>query len=138
MLQRGSFFRRRFPAICGARRRSDANQNHVLVRIFRGGLSNEFDSFYQRLVLALCRPLADNILLKAAEAEDTTASGIILATTNKEKSAIFEVVSAGPEVKDITAGTQVVVGQFMGSDIKLDGVSYKFVKQKEILATVTE
>lgn len=83
-------------------------------------------------------PLADNILLKAAEAEDTTASGIILATTNKEKSAIFEVVAAGPEVEGIAAGTQVVVGQFMGSDIKLDGVSYKFVKQKEILATVTE
>ncbi len=83
-------------------------------------------------------PLADNILLKAAEAEDTTASGIILATANKEKSAIFEVVAAGPEVKGIAAGNQVVVGQFTGSDIKLDGVSYKFVKLEEVLATVTD
>ncbi len=83
-------------------------------------------------------PLADNILLKAAEAEDTTASGIILATANKEKSAIFEVVAAGSEVKNIQAGARVVVGQFVGSDIKLDGVNYKFVKEEEVLATVTD
>lgn len=83
-------------------------------------------------------PLADNILLKAAEAEDTTASGIILATANKEKSAIFDVVAAGSEVKNIQAGARVVVGQFVGSDIKLDGVNYKFVKEEEVLATVTD
>ena len=42
------------------------------------------------------KPMADNILLKGAEAQETTASGIILATANKEKPAIYEVVSAGP------------------------------------------
>ena len=40
------------------------------------------------------RPMADNVLLKAAETEETTSFGIILATTNKEKPAIYEVVSA--------------------------------------------
>ena len=84
------------------------------------------------------RPMADNILLKATEAEETTSFGIILATTNKEKPAIFEVVSAGPEVKGIAAGDKVIVGQFVGSEFKLDGVEYKFVKQEDVLATVTD
>ena len=88
------------------------------------------------------RPMADNILLKATEAEETTSSGIILATTNKEKPAIYEVVSAGPGTKDVTVtvkpGDKVVVGNFVGSDIKLDGEDYKFVKQDEILAIVTD
>ena len=81
------------------------------------------------------RPMADNILLKQAEAMETTASGIILATT-KEKPAIYEVVAAGPDVKDIKSGDKVVVGNFVGNDIKLDGVDYKFVKQDDVLAIV--
>jgi len=88
------------------------------------------------------KPMADNILLKATEAEETTSSGIILATTNKEKPGIFEVVSAGPGTKDVTVtvkpGDKVVVGNFIGNDIKLDGVDYKFVKQDDILAIVTD
>ena len=88
------------------------------------------------------RPMADNVLLKAQEAQETTASGIILATTNKEKPAIYEVVSAGPGTKDVTMtvkpGDKVVVGKFVGSEIKLDGEEYKFVKQDDILAVVTD
>ena len=88
------------------------------------------------------RPMADNILLKGAENEETTSSGIILATSSKEKPAIYEVVSAGPGTKDVTMtvkpGDKVVVGNFVGSDIKLDGVDYKFVKQDDILAVVTD
>ncbi len=88
------------------------------------------------------KPMADNILLKAAEAEETTASGIILATTTKEKSGIYEVVSAGPGTKDVTVtvkpGDKVVIASFVGSDIKLDGVDYKFVKQDEILGVITD
>ena len=88
------------------------------------------------------KPMADNILLKAAEAEETTSSGIILATSNKEKPAIFEVVSAGPGTKDVEvtvkAGDKVVVGKFVGTDITLDKEDYKFVKQEDILAVVTD
>ena len=88
------------------------------------------------------RPMADNILLKAAEAEETTTSGIILATATKEKSGIYEVVSAGPGTKDVTVtvkpGDKVVVDAMVGSNIKLDGEEYKFVKQDEILAVVTD
>ena len=88
------------------------------------------------------RPMADNVLLKAQEAEETTASGIILATTNKEKPAIYEVVSAGPGTKEIEmtvkVGDKVVVGKFSGSEIKLDGEEYKFVKLEDILAVVVD
>ena len=84
------------------------------------------------------KPLADNILLKQHEAEETTSFGIILATTNKEKPAIYEVVSAGPDVKGIAAGDKVVVGNFVGNDIKLDGIDYKFVKLEDVLAVVTD
>ena len=88
------------------------------------------------------RPMADNILLKQHEAEETTSSGIILATTTKEQPAIYEVVSAGPGTKDVTvtvkAGDKVVVGKYTGSEIKLDGVEYKFVKQDDILAVVLD
>ncbi len=88
------------------------------------------------------RPMADNVLLKQAEAQETTASGIILATTSKEKPAIYEVVSAGPGTKDVTMtvkpGDKVVVGQYTGSELKLDGVEYKFVKQDDILAVVLD
>lgn len=84
------------------------------------------------------KPMADNILLKQTEAEETTTSGIILATTTKEKPAIYEVVSAGPDVKGVAAGDKVVVGNFVGNDIKLDGIDYKFVKLEDVLAVVTD
>ncbi|MBR7122674.1 MAG: co-chaperone GroES [Oscillospiraceae bacterium] len=83
------------------------------------------------------KPMADNLLLKQTEAQETTASGIILASA-KEKPAIYEVISAGPEVKEIAAGNKVVVGNYIGSDIKLDGVDYKFVKLEDVLAIVTD
>ena len=88
------------------------------------------------------KPMADNVLLKQHEAAETTTSGIILATTNKEKPAIYEIVSVGPGTKDVTmtvaVGDKVVVGKFSGNDIKLDGVDYKFVKQDDILAVVID
>lgn len=88
------------------------------------------------------KPMADNVLLKAHEAQEATASGIILATTNKEKPAIYEVVSVGPGTKDVTMtvkpGERVVVGKFVGTDVTIDKVEYKFVKQDDILAVVTD
>ena len=88
------------------------------------------------------KPMADNILLKQHEAAETTVSGIILATTNKEKPSIYEVVSVGPGTKDVTmtiqVGDRVVVNKAVGTDITLDKVDYKFVKQDDILAVVTD
>ena len=88
------------------------------------------------------KPMADNILLKQTEAEETTSSGIILATTNKESSGIYDVVAAGPGTKDVPVtvkvGDKVVVGKYTGSEFKLDGEDYKFVKQDDVLAIVTD
>ena len=88
------------------------------------------------------KPMADNILLKQREAAETTVSGIILATSNKEKPAIYEVVAVGPGTKDVTmtvkVGDKVVVSKLVGTDITLDKVEYKFVKQDDVLALVTD
>ena len=88
------------------------------------------------------RPMADNILLKQNEANETTVGGIILATATKEKPAIYEVVAVGPGTKDVemvlNAGDKVVVSKFVGTDVTLDKVDYKFVKQDEVLALVTD
>ena len=86
------------------------------------------------------KPMADNVLLKQHEAAETTVSGIILATSTKEKPAIYEVVAVGPGTKDVEmivkVGDRVVVSKSVGTDVSLDKVDYKFVKQDEILAVV--
>ena len=88
------------------------------------------------------KPMADNVLLKANETPEATASGILIAATSKEKPTIYEVVAVGPGTKDVTmtvaAGDKVVVSKFIGTDIKLDNVDYKFVKHDDILAVVTD
>ena len=88
------------------------------------------------------KPMADNILLKAQETAEASVGGIILATSTKEKPAIFEVVAVGPGTKDVEmilkAGDKVVVSKFVGTDVTLDKVDYKFVKQDEVLAVVTD
>ena len=88
------------------------------------------------------KPMADNVLLKQNEAAETTVSGIILATANKEKPAIYEVVAVGPGTKDVemavAAGDKVIVGKFVGTDVTLDKIDYKFVKQDDILAVVAD
>ncbi len=90
------------------------------------------------------KPLADRVLLKPTEAEETTKSGIILSTATKEKPIISEVVAVGPggivdgnEVKmTVKVGDKVVVAKFAGTEIKLDGVEYSIVRQSDILAIV--
>ena len=89
-------------------------------------------------------PLADRVLLKPVEALETTASGIILSTANKEKPVISEVVAVGPggivdgnEVKMVVkAGDKVVVAKYAGTEVKLDDVDYSIVRQSDILAIV--
>ena len=90
------------------------------------------------------KPLADRVLLKPVEAMETTASGIILSTANKEKPVLSEVVAVGPggmvdgnEVKiEVLVGDRVVVAKYSGTEVKLDGVDYSIVRQSDILAVV--
>lgn len=89
-------------------------------------------------------PLADRVLLKPVEAMETTASGIILSTANKEKPVISEVVAVGPgglvdgnEVKMVVkVGDKVVVAKYSGTEVKLDDQDYSIVRQSDILAIV--
>ena len=90
------------------------------------------------------KPLADRVLLKATEAEETTKSGIILSTANKEKPIISEVIAVGPGgvvdgkeiVMTVKPGDKVVVAKYAGTEVKLDGVEYSIVRQNDILAVV--
>ena len=88
------------------------------------------------------KPMADNVLLKQNEAAETAIGGIILATATKEKPAVYQVVAVGPGTKDvqmmIKTGDKVVVSKFVGTDVTLDKIDYKFVKQDDILAVVTD
>lgn len=90
------------------------------------------------------KPLADRVLLKATEAEETTKSGIILSTANKEKPVVSEVVAVGPGgvvdgkeiIMTVKPGDKVVVAKYAGTEVKLDGAEYSIVRQSDILAVV--
>lgn len=85
-------------------------------------------------------PLSDNVLLKSIMEEETTASGIILATASKEKSIVSEVVAVGTGTEEhpmtVKVGDKVVVGKYAGQELKLDGEDYSMVKIADILAIV--
>lgn len=90
------------------------------------------------------KPLADNVVLKATEAEETTKSGIVLTSTAKEKPQIAEVVAVGPgglvdgkEVKmAVSVGDKVIAAKYSGTQIKIDGEEYTVIHQADILAIV--
>lgn len=92
------------------------------------------------------KPLADRVVIRFVEAEETTKSGIILAGAAKEKPQVAEVVAVGPggnvEGKDIAmyvnVGDKVLISRYSGTEVKLDGVEYTIVKQNDILAVVTD
>ncbi len=86
------------------------------------------------------KPLADRVVIKMLEAEETTKSGIVLPGTAKEKPQIAEVVAAGPgtdEVKiEVKVGDKVLISKYAGTEVKIDGNEYTIVKQGDILAIV--
>ena len=85
-------------------------------------------------------PLADNVLVKSTQEEETTASGNILSTATKEKSIVSVVVAVGPGTAEnpmtVKVGDKVVVGKFAGQELKLDGEDYSIVKIADVLAVV--
>ena len=92
------------------------------------------------------KPLADRVVIKMLEAEETTKGGIILAGSAKEKPQIAEIVAVGPggivdgkEVKmEVQVGSKVMLQKYAGTEVKLDGVEYMILRQSDILAIVTE
>lgn len=90
------------------------------------------------------KPLADRVVTKMAEAEETTQSGIILAGSAKEKPQFAEVIAVGPggvvdgkEVKmELKVGDKVIMSKYAGTEVKLDGEEYVIISQKDVLAVV--
>lgn len=90
------------------------------------------------------KPLADRVVLKPCQAEETTKSGIVLATASQEKPQVAEVVAVGPgglvdgnEVAMyVKVGDRVITGKYSGTEVKMDNEEYTIVRQSEILAIV--
>lgn len=90
------------------------------------------------------KPLADRVVLKPCEIEETTKSGIVLAAAAQEKPQVFEVVAVGPggvvDGKEVTmyvsVGDKVISGKYAGTEVKVDNTEYTVVRQSEILAIV--
>lgn len=92
----------------------------------------------------MIKPLADRVLIKMVEAEETTKSGIILTSGSQEKPQIAKVVAVGSgkhedgkEVKMyIKEGDKVIINKYSGTEVKYEGTEYTIVKQDDILAIV--
>lgn len=90
------------------------------------------------------KPLGDRVVIKMLESEETTKGGIILAGTAKEKPQMAEVVAVGPGVvedgklipMEVAIGDKVLMSKYAGTEVKLDGVEYIILSQKDILAKV--
>ena len=92
----------------------------------------------------MIKPVADRILIKMEEGEETTKSGIILSSSAKEKPQIAKVIAVGPggniEGNNIemyiNVGDKVIVSKYSGTEVKYEGEEYLIVKQSDILAIV--
>jgi chaperonin GroES len=86
------------------------------------------------------RPLEDRVVIKMVEAVETTASGIVLPGTAKEKPQVAIVVEVGPgtdKVKmEVKSGDKVLYSKYAGTEIKVDGKELIIIKQADILAIV--
>ncbi len=90
------------------------------------------------------RPLADRVVIKLVEPEETTKSGIILAGSAKEKPQIAEVIAIGPGglvdgkevVMTVKPGDKVITSKYSGTEVKSGDVEYTIVRQSDILAIV--
>ena len=92
------------------------------------------------------KPLADRVVIKRLEAEETTKGGIILTAAAKEKPDLSVVVAVGPggmvdgkEVKMILKpGDKVITSKYMGTEDKIDGEQLTIVKQSDVVAIVED
>jgi chaperonin GroES len=92
------------------------------------------------------KPLADRVVIKMTEAEETTKSGIILSGNAKEKPQVAVVIAVGPggmvDGKEVAmtvkVGDKVLTSKYSGTEVKCDGEEYIIVKQNDILAIVTD
>ena len=92
------------------------------------------------------KPLADKVVVKKLQAEETTKSGIILSSGAQQKPQIAEIIAVGPggvvdgnEIKmEVTVGQKVIIRDYAGTNVKLDGEEYIIVRQDDIAAVVED
>lgn len=112
-------------------------------------MSANFKINFQQLfseVNMTIKPLFDKVVVKSIEAEEKTASGILLPGTAQEKPQMAEVVAVGPggliDGKEVTmqvkVGDKVLYSKYAGSEFKLDGKEVIILRQSDILAIVNE
>ncbi len=90
------------------------------------------------------KPLGDKVVIKKLKAEETTKSGIILASAAQEKPQVAEIIAVGPggvidgnEVKmEFVIGQKVILRDYAGTTVKIDGEEVIIVRQEDILAIV--
>ncbi len=90
----------------------------------------------------MLKPLADRVVIKMLENEETTKSGIILAGASKEKPQFAEVLEVGPGTEkikmEVKKNEKIVVSEYAGTKIKYQGEDLVIVNQDDILAIVEE
>ena len=90
------------------------------------------------------KPLQDRVVIKMLEAEETTKSGIILTGAAQEKPQVAQIIAVGPgglvdgkEVKmELKIGDKVLISQYAGTKVKLEGEEYTILSQSDVLAIV--
>ncbi len=90
------------------------------------------------------KPLADRVVIKMLEAEETTKGGIIPTSSAQEKPQVAEIVAVGPggivdgeKVEmEVKVGDKVLISKYAGTEVKVDGVEYTILRQSEVLAIV--
>jgi len=91
------------------------------------------------------KPLADRIVVRAIEAEETTKGGIILPDTAKEKPVEGTIVAAGPgKISDdgkkiemeVKVGDKVLYGKYSGTEITVEGEEFLIMRESDVFAIV--
>ena len=90
------------------------------------------------------KPLDDRIVVKAIEEEETTASGLVIPDTAKERPQEGEVIAVGPGrftedgttrvAMDVKAGDRVIYSKYGGTEVKIDGIEYLILSARDVLA----
>lgn len=90
------------------------------------------------------KPLADRVVIKMVETEETTKGGIVLPDSAKEKPQVAEIVAVGPGgvvdgkdvIMEVEVGDRVLISKYAGTEVKIDDVNYTILRQSDILAIV--
>ena len=86
------------------------------------------------------KPLGNGVVIKRVEAEEKTASGIVLPGQAKEKPQMAEIVAVGPgteeEKMEVKVGDTVIFSQYAGTEIKYQGEEYTILTQRDVMAIV--